>query len=40
MMEGMFIDRSQAGRKLAEALIGYKDKKAMVLALPRVGVPV
>ena len=40
MIEGMFADRSQAGRKLAEALVEYKNKKALVLALPRGGVPV
>ena len=36
----MFKDRSDAGRKLAEALFVYKDKKVLVLALPRGGVPV
>ncbi|OGG76677.1 hypothetical protein A3B35_00340 [Candidatus Kaiserbacteria bacterium RIFCSPLOWO2_01_FULL_54_24] len=36
----MFVDRSQAGQKLAGALVGYKGKKALVLALPRGGVPV
>ena len=36
----MFKDRSDAGRKLAEALFTYKDKKILVLALPRGGVPV
>src|SRR3989344_4568387 len=36
----MFKDRSDAGKKLAEALVAYKDKKVLVLALPRGGVPV
>ncbi|MGZ5876628.1 MAG: phosphoribosyltransferase [Bradyrhizobium sp.] len=35
-----FLDRSDAGRKLAKALSGYKDRHAVVLALPRGGVPV
>lgn len=35
-----FIDRSDAGRKLAGALAGYKDELPVVLALPRGGVPV
>jgi putative phosphoribosyl transferase len=35
-----FADRSDAGRRLATALAGYKDRQAVVLALPRGGVPV
>jgi predicted phosphoribosyltransferase len=35
-----FSDRSEAGRLLARALQRYKDKQAVVLALPRGGVPV
>jgi len=35
-----FKDRSDAGRKLARALVQYKDQEPVVLALPRGGVPV
>jgi predicted phosphoribosyltransferase len=35
-----FINRSDAGQKLARALAKYKSQKAVVLALPRGGVPV
>jgi predicted phosphoribosyltransferase len=35
-----FRDRADAGRKLAEALAGYKDQQPVILALPRGGVPV
>jgi len=35
-----FRDRADAGRQLAERLKLYKDKKPVILALPRGGVPV
>ena len=35
-----FADRSDAGRRLAEALLKYRDSRPVVLALPRGGVPV
>jgi len=35
-----FKDRSDAGRKLAVALVAYKDQQPVVLALPRGGVVV
>ena len=35
-----FKDRSDAGRKLAAAVMEYKDQQPVVLALPRGGVPV
>jgi len=35
-----FKDRSDAGRKLARALVQYKDQEPVILALPRGGVPV
>ena len=36
----IFDDRSDAGRRLAKALAAYKGRNAVVLALPRGGVPV
>ena len=36
----MFQDRTDAGRRLAEKLAYLRDKKVVVLALPRGGVPV
>jgi putative phosphoribosyl transferase len=35
-----FTDRTEAGRKLADALAGYRTRNPVVLALPRGGVPV
>lgn len=35
-----FTNRTDAGRKLAEALAAYKDDEPVILALPRGGVPV
>jgi len=35
-----FKNRSDAGRKLAKALVGYKEQRPIILALPRGGVPV
>ncbi len=36
----LFTDRADAGKKLARRLLQLKDKKPVVLALPRGGVPV
>lgn len=38
--EPPFVDRQDAGRKLAERLLGYRDERPTVFALPRGGVPV
>lgn len=35
-----FRNRTDAGRRLAKALINYEDRRPVVLALPRGGVPV
>jgi putative phosphoribosyl transferase len=35
-----FRNRSEAGRRLAVALAGYKEQEPTILALPRGGVPV
>ena len=34
----MFLDRKEAGKKLAEALMAYKGEAVVVYALPRGGV--
>lgn len=39
-IEGPFRDREDAGRRLAEKLVGYRDEDPIILALPRGGVPV
>jgi len=36
----MFADRSEAGRKLAQELLEYKDEKPIILAIPRGGIVV
>jgi predicted phosphoribosyltransferase len=36
----VFADRRDAGRRLAAALAGYADRRPVILALPRGGVPV
>ncbi len=35
-----FKDRAEAGRRLAKSLLEYKERRPVVLALPRGGVPV
>jgi len=35
----MFVDRLDAARGLADALVAWRDKKALVLAIPRGAVP-
>lgn len=37
LYNNVFTDRSDAGKKLAKALKAYKDKKVIVLAIPRGG---
>ena len=36
----VFRDRTDAGRKLAAALLSYRNQHPIILALPRGGVPV
>ena len=36
----LFQDRVDAGRRLAERLLPYRDRRPLVLALPRGGVPI
>ena len=36
----LFQDRADAGRQLAKALLKYKSRQPVILALPRGGVPV
>jgi putative phosphoribosyl transferase len=38
--EPPFVDREEAGRRLAGQLLGYRDERPLVFALPRGGVPV
>jgi predicted phosphoribosyltransferase len=36
----VFVNRSDAGRQLAQALLPYRQRRPVVLALPRGGIPV
>ena len=36
----LFVDRKEAGRRLAEVLERFRDEEPLVVALPRGGVPV
>ena len=36
----LFLNRQDAALKLADKLVKYKDKDAVLLALPRGGVPI
>jgi putative phosphoribosyl transferase len=36
----VFVNRSDAGRQLAQALLPYREQRPVVLALPRGGIPV
>lgn len=40
MESELFANRTEAGRLLSEKLLHYKDTNAVVLAIPRGGVPV
>lgn len=35
-----FKNRTEAGQKLAQALLKYKNKRPLIFALPRGGVPI
>lgn len=39
-MQKLFYDRADAGRHLAASLLAYRDSDALLLAIPRGGVPV
>lgn len=39
-MQHLFYDRADAGRRLAASLLAYRDSDALLLAIPRGGVPV